>query len=111
MKDYAIRLICLTLFFPLMVFFQEAAVRYSSVDSFAATVKYRGNLASLTQELQKIRTDKLTHYQRLIPKDRHRSGAYCINAIERMNLSIRTDVKRLSRRFALLGAWSYWKVV
>jgi insertion element IS1 protein InsB len=52
----------------------------------------------LASGVRKIRTDKLTHYQRLIPKDRHRSGAYYINAIERMNLSIRAHVKRLSRR-------------
>jgi len=45
-----------------------------------------------------IRTDKLTHYQRRIPKGLHLSGAYCINHIERKNLSIRTHLKRLSRR-------------
>jgi insertion element IS1 protein InsB len=47
---------------------------------------------------KKIRTDRLTHYQRLIPKALHRCGAYCINHIERKNLSIRTHIKRLSRR-------------
>jgi len=45
-----------------------------------------------------IRTDNLPHYQRLIPKGLHRAGAYCINRIERKNLTIRTHLKRLSRR-------------
>ena len=45
-----------------------------------------------------IRTDRLTIYQRIIPKELHRSGSYCINRIERKNLSIRTHLKRLSRR-------------
>lgn len=45
-----------------------------------------------------IRTDRLTLYQRIIPKAVHRSGSYCINRIERKNLSIRTHLKRLSRR-------------
>jgi IS1 family transposase len=45
-----------------------------------------------------IRTDKLTLYERLIPKDLHCRGANCINRIERKNLTIRTHLKRLSRR-------------
>ena len=45
-----------------------------------------------------IRTDRLTIYQRIIPKEIHRSGSYCINRIERKNLSLRTHLKRLSRR-------------
>jgi insertion element IS1 protein InsB len=45
-----------------------------------------------------IRTDRLTLYQRIIPKEVHRSGSYCINRIARKNLSIRTHLKRLSRR-------------
>jgi insertion element IS1 protein InsB len=45
-----------------------------------------------------ILTDRLTLYQRIIPKGLHRSGSYCINRIERKNLSIRTHLKRLSRR-------------
>ena len=52
----------------------------------------------LTTGVKKIRTDRLTHYQRLIPKAIHRFGAYAINHIERKNLSIRTHLKRLSRR-------------
>jgi IS1 family transposase/transposase-like protein len=52
----------------------------------------------LTIKPRIIRTDKLTVYQRLIPSALHRAGAYCINHIERKNLSIRTHIKRLSRR-------------
>ena len=52
----------------------------------------------LASGVRKIRTDRLTHYQRLIPKTIHRYGAYCINHIERKNLSIRTHIKRLSRK-------------
>jgi insertion element IS1 protein InsB len=52
----------------------------------------------LSSNPQKIRTDKLTIYQRLIPRALHRCGSYCINHIERKNLSIRTHIKRLSRR-------------
>jgi insertion element IS1 protein InsB len=52
----------------------------------------------LVSGARKIRTDKLTLYQRLIPKGIHCYGAYCTNHIERKNLSIRTHLKRLSRR-------------
>jgi len=52
----------------------------------------------LASRPKKIRTDKLTIYKRLIPPNLHRCGAYCINHIERKNLSIRTHIKRLSRR-------------
>jgi IS1 family transposase len=45
-----------------------------------------------------IRTDKLTIYQRLIPAGLHRPGVYLINRIERMNLTLRTHLKRLGRR-------------
>ena len=52
----------------------------------------------LAAGVKQIRTDGLTHYQRLIPKKLHRYGTYCTNHIERKNLSIRTHLKRLSRR-------------
>ena len=45
-----------------------------------------------------IRTDKLTLYGQLIPRKLHRRSANCINRIERKNLTIRTHLKRLSRR-------------
>ena len=52
----------------------------------------------LLSNLKIIRTDRLTIYPRIIPKAIHRSGSYYINRIERKNLSIRTHLKRLSRR-------------
>lgn len=52
----------------------------------------------LATGVKKIRTDKLSHYQNLIPKKIHHYSAYAINHIERKNLSIRTHIKRLSRR-------------
>jgi len=52
----------------------------------------------LVYKPQRINTDNLTLYQRLIPPELHRRGAKCINHIERKNLSIRTHLKRLSRR-------------
>jgi insertion element IS1 protein InsB len=45
-----------------------------------------------------IRTDGLSIYWALIPPNRHQYGPYCINHIERKNLTIRTHLKRLSRR-------------
>ncbi len=45
-----------------------------------------------------IRTDNLNIYRSLIPPTVHCFGAYCTNHIERKNLSIRTHLKRLSRR-------------
>ena len=45
-----------------------------------------------------IRTDGLSIYRSLIPHNRPQYGAYCINHIERKNLTIRTHLKRLSRR-------------
>lgn len=45
-----------------------------------------------------IHTDKLMNYRQLIPVFLHRTKAYGINHIERHNLSMRTHLKRLSRR-------------
>ena len=46
----------------------------------------------------KIRTDCLNIYRALVPAAIHHYGAYCINHIERKNLTLRTHIKRLSRR-------------
>lgn len=45
-----------------------------------------------------IYTDKLKHYKYLIDTNIHRTGQYCTNNIERMNLTLRTHLKRLNRR-------------
>jgi insertion element IS1 protein InsB len=52
----------------------------------------------LLSGVAKIRTDNLCIYRSLIPEKIRVHGAYCINHIERKNLSIRTHIKRLSRR-------------
>ena len=51
MKAYTIPLTFLSLLFSLTAFPQEFTSRFSSVDSFAKTVKYKGDLTSLTQNL------------------------------------------------------------
>ena len=52
----------------------------------------------LLSGVQKISTDRLNIYRSLIPASLHDDGKYGTNRIERKNLSIRTDIKRLSRR-------------
>lgn len=47
---------------------------------------------------QNIYTDKLNIYPSLIPRAIHRFRKYCTNKIERMNLTLRTHVKLLSRK-------------
>lgn len=50
--------------------------------------------------LQPIRiyTDRLNIYPSMIPKEIHKRFQYCTNKIERMNLTLRTHIKRLSRK-------------
>ncbi|WP_452599638.1 IS1 family transposase [Pontimicrobium sp. MEBiC01747] len=47
---------------------------------------------------KRIYTDKLNIYPALIPKAIHKRFQYCTNKIERMNLNLRTHIKRLSRK-------------
>lgn len=47
---------------------------------------------------QKIFTDKLNIYPTLLNKNLHTATAYKINHIERFNLTLRTHLKRLSRK-------------
>jgi insertion element IS1 protein InsB len=47
---------------------------------------------------KKITTDKLNIYKEIIPKTIHSTKFRGINGIERMNLNLRTHLKRLSRR-------------
>ncbi len=53
--------------------------------------------ALLTQPC-KIFTDKLPNYRSLVPSELHNTKKYRINKIERMNLQLRTDLKRLNRK-------------
>ncbi|WP_188928926.1 IS1 family transposase [Puia dinghuensis] len=75
----------------------------SAVVDFVVGKRTKSTLKQLIDRLlclkpKTIRTDKLTLYERLIPKRMHRAGSICINRIERKNLSIRTHLKRLSRQ-------------
>ena len=77
--------------------------RSGLVADFVVGKRTKATLQGLVERLlasgvKKIRTDKLTLYQRLIPKNRHSCNPYGINHIERKNLSLRTHIKRLSRR-------------
>jgi insertion element IS1 protein InsB len=49
-------------------------------------------------EPKKVHTDRLSLYKNLIPNTVHSTTPYNINHIERKNLSIRTHLKRLSRK-------------
>lgn len=46
----------------------------------------------------RIYTDRLNIYPSLIPQEIHKYFQYCTNRIERMNLNLRTHIKRLSRK-------------
>jgi len=52
----------------------------------------------LLAKAKKIYTDGLRNYKSLIPESIHKIGKYKINRIERNNLSVRTHLKRLSRK-------------
>ncbi|WP_449387859.1 IS1 family transposase [Chryseobacterium lineare] len=52
----------------------------------------------INSQAEKICTDKLRNYQYLIPKEIHSSKRFGTNSIERMNLTIRTNLKRFNRR-------------
>ena len=52
------------------------------------------NLSNATN----IFTDKLKNYKYLINSNVHRTNFRCTNSIERMNLNLRTHLKRLNRR-------------
>ncbi|CAM1359467.1 Transposase IS1 family [Tenacibaculum litoreum] len=47
---------------------------------------------------KRIYTDGLNMYPSIIPKEIHKRFQYCTNRIERMNLNLRTHIKRLSRK-------------
>jgi len=52
----------------------------------------------LLSEAKMIYTDKLNIYKSLIPEEIHCTKQYSINYIERNNLTLRTHLKRLSRK-------------
>lgn len=72
---------------------------------FAFTIgrRTKANIASLLNKLlatkpQHIHTDKLNIYRTLIPEEIHKTFPRCTNKIERYNLTLRTHLKRLSRK-------------
>lgn len=72
------------------------------IDFFAGN-KSKENIKPLIDKILKylpkrIYTDKLNIYPSLIPKALHRNFQYCTNRIERKNLTLRTHIKRLSRK-------------
>jgi IS1 family transposase len=52
----------------------------------------------LLAKAKKIYTDKLLQYKTIIPGSIHRTSLHGTNHIERMNLTLRTHLKRLGRR-------------
>ncbi|CCG52178.1 Transposase IS1 family [Flavobacterium indicum GPTSA100-9 = DSM 17447] len=74
-----------------------------SVIDFFVGSKTKENIKPLIEKVlmlypKTIFTDKLNVYPSIIPKEIHKRFQYCTNIIERNNLTIRTHVKRLSRR-------------
>jgi len=72
------------------------------IDFFVGT-KSKKNIKPLIDKVLvlkpvRVYTDRLNIYPPLIPKEIHRVFNYCTNIIERKNLTLRTHVKRLSRR-------------
>ena len=52
----------------------------------------------LLSEAKRIYTDRLRNYKYLLPKEVHKTTQYGTNHIERMNVNLRTHLKRLSRK-------------
>jgi insertion element IS1 protein InsB len=52
----------------------------------------------IESKAKKIYTDGLNIYPTLIPKSIHSVYAKCTNRIERLNLTMRTHIRRLSRK-------------
>jgi len=52
----------------------------------------------ILSEAKRINTDKLRNYRSLIPRSIHKTKQFGTNHIERMNLTLRTHLKRLNRR-------------
>lgn len=52
----------------------------------------------INSKAEKIFTDKLKNYKYLIPQEIHSTKRFATNTIERINLNIRTHLKRFNRR-------------
>ena len=74
-----------------------------SVVDFVIGSRSKENLKLLIDKVlllnpKRIYTDRLNIYPSLIPSEIHKQFQYCTNRIERMNLNLRTHIKRLSRK-------------
>ncbi|GGG25116.1 IS1 family transposase [Dokdonia pacifica] len=74
-----------------------------SLIGFVIGGRTKENISQLINKIlllnpKRIYTDRLNIYPSLIPKEIHRRFRYCTNKIERMNLTLRTHIKRLSRK-------------
>ena len=74
-----------------------------NVVSFTIGGRNTENLRSVINKVlllhsKRIYTDGLNMYPSIIPKEIHKRFQYCTNRIERMNLNLRTHIKRLSRK-------------
>ena len=74
-----------------------------SVIDFFVGRKTKDNIRPLINKVlllqpSRIYTDRLNIYPSLIPKEIHKRFQYCTNRIERMNLTLRMHIKRLSRK-------------
>ncbi|WP_373463438.1 IS1 family transposase [Chryseobacterium sp. SORGH_AS_0447] len=52
----------------------------------------------VNSKANQVFTDRLRNYQYLIPKEIHSTKRFGTNTIERLNLTIRTHLKRFNRR-------------
>ncbi len=77
--------------------------REKAVISFCIGTRNTENIKKVIDKVlllnpKRIYTDRLNIYPSLIPKEIHKRFQYCTNNIERMNLNLRTHIKRLSRK-------------
>lgn len=77
--------------------------RSKNIVGFVLGSKTKENIQPLVNELilavpKHIYTDGLNIYPAMIPNTIHKRFQYCTNIIERNNLTLRTHLKRLSRR-------------
>jgi insertion element IS1 protein InsB len=77
--------------------------RTKTVIDFRLGKRTKENIGELINELKTLRpskifTDKLNVYPGLIGNALHKASVYQINHIERFNLTLRTHLKRLSRK-------------
>lgn len=73
------------------------------VIDFVIGSRTKENIHKVIQKINSLKpkrifTDKLNIYPSLIPSSIHKASSYKTNRIERLNLTLRTHIKRLSRK-------------